>query len=407
MDKQIAPLPANEQQRVMELATFDMDYSELDESLKDLSLLAAKVAGTDISHISLVDSLTNWAFACHGFEGGPSPREDSVCQYTIASEQPFFEVPDMQLDERFRNRDYVTGDPHFRYYLGVPLQTKSGSKLGSLCVLHKSEKKLSPEKIELLHIIAGEVMSRLSAMKLILELQKRIKESDESQRKVAHDIRGPLGGIIGLTQLIDDQGDDNNMEDVLEFVTLIRKSSNSLLELAEEILSSGNNTFASVTQTEPYFTLGSFRDKLEKLYAPQAMNKQIDLDVSIKNGRLSESFSRNKLLQIAGNLISNALKFTPAKGTVKIELELLSGKTQNTLIIGITDSGIGLDADTIAKILDGTASSTNGTSGERGYGFGLSLVKHLVDEMHGSLRIDSEPNKGAHFDIKLKLDRIF
>jgi signal transduction histidine kinase len=406
MNKHIAPLPANEQQRVIELSSFDMDISHLDESLKDLSLLAAKVAGTDISHISLVDSLTNWAFACHGFDGGPSPREDSVCQYTIAGDQPFFEVPDMLLDERFRDRAYVTGDPHFRYYLGVPLQTKTGSKLGALCVLHKAEKKLSPEKVDLLHIIAREVMSRLNTMKLILELQKRIKVSDESQRKVAHDIRGPLGGIIGLTQIINEQGVESDMTEVLEFVDMISKSSHSLLGLAEEILTTDKMRFAT-HEAEPYFTLDSFKEKLETLYVPLALNKGVKLAVSISSGKKTENFSRSKLMQIAGNLITNAIKFTHAQGTVNVDLALVPARLQNILRITVADTGIGLEADAISRIMDGSATTSNGTNGERGFGFGLPLVKHLVEEMGGTLQLSSEPGNGARFEVQLKLERIF
>jgi signal transduction histidine kinase len=404
MDKQIAPLPVNERERVFELASFDMDYSDLDEAFKDLTLLAAKVAGTGISHLSLVDSLTSWVFAAHGFEGGPLPRENSICQYTILEDHPF-EVPDMLLDDRFRNREYVTGDPHFRYYLGVPLHTKAGNNLGALCVFDKTEKKLSPEKIELLRIIAGEVIKRLTAMKTILELQDRVKALDESQRKVAHDIRGPLGGIIGLTQIITEQGQDNNVEDVLEFVGLIGKSSNSLLELAEDILSKEKLAVSDPANRDPYYTLELLAGKLEELYAPQALNKGIELKVEIKNGRATEKFSGNKLLQVIGNLLSNALKFTEKEGFVKVELELISAKFQNTLCIDVTDSGVGFDAAAIRRIMDGDASS-GGTNDERGFGFGLSLVKHLVHEMKGEMQVSSNPGKGAHFRISLELARI-
>jgi signal transduction histidine kinase len=407
MDKHIAPVSVNERERLVELASFDLDYSDLDESLKDLTKLAAKVAGTDISHLSLVDSFTNWAFACHGFAGGPSPKEDSLCQYTIL-EDDYFEVPDMLQDERFRDQSYVTGDPHFRYYLGFPLQTQSGYNLGALCVLHTEGKEISPENRELLRIIAKEAMGRLTTMKMMQDLRSRVRDTEESQRKVAHDIRGPLGGIIGLTQIITEQGTENSMSDVLEFVGLIRSSSNSLLEMADQILHAGKSK--PPTPTLPvisYYNLELLRAKLDSLYAPQAKNKEINFDVSIKTGNRSENFSQNKLLQIIGNLVSNALKFTPKYGFVGVELELLPAKLHNTLVVTVKDTGVGLDANTIQHIKNGSALSSQGTGGEKGFGFGLSVVRQLVDEMQGVLQIDSGLGGGALFQVRLNLERIF
>lgn len=69
--------------------------------------------------------------------------------------------------------------------------------------------------------------------------------------------------------------------------------------------------------------------------------------------------------------------------------------------IVIADSGVGLTTQEINEILQGIKSSSNGTTGEQGYGFGLSLVKRLVDELNGNLSIESEKGKGAQFKITL------
>ena len=111
---------------------------------------------------------------------------------------------------------------------------------------------------------------------------------------------------------------------------------------------------------------------------------------------------KNKLLQITGNLISNAMKFTPNGGNVIADLNLKVEKGQtNNLRIKVSDTGVGLDKAGIDKILAGTATSTDGTGGEPGYGFGLALVKHLVDSLKGKMHIYSEPGQGATFEINL------
>jgi signal transduction histidine kinase len=402
----VAPIPKNEMERIIELSDLDLDYSEFQDSFKDLTKLAAKVAGTEISLINLIDSFTQWSIANYGLPLEQMPREDSVCQYTIVAESGQFEVKDLSADGRFREKFYVAGDPHLRYYFGIPLQTSTGLNLGALCVLDKKGKEITPEKAELLKIIASEIVNRLTAFKVIHNLRLRVKDSTEAQRKVAHDIRGPLGGIIGLAQIISEQGGANTMEEVLEFIGLIQKSGNSLLELANEILSTEKHSPAAAGELKNEDSnLSIFKGKLEKLYTPQALNKQVDFIVNIASGANKTPFAKAKLLQIAGNLISNAMKFTPADGTVAVDLELVPGKLQNQLIIKVTDSGVGMDEATIHRIMDGTASSTDGTGGEQGFGFGLVLVKHLVDGLKGTLQVQSKPGEGTSFEVKLPQKR--
>ena len=333
-------------------------------------------------------------------------REDSVCQYTIVAKENF-EVQDLSADDRFKDKFYVAGEPKLRYYFGIPLQTDDGYNIGALCVLDKIGKEITPEKAELLKIIANEIVNRLTTTKLIESLSAKVKEAKDTQKKVAHDIRGPLGGIVGLAQIISEQGDSNKMEEVLELISLIQKSGNSLLELANEILSSETKTVDKTLEPNSHdFNLSVFKDKLEKLYLPQAVNKNVDFSVHISSGAEKIPFSKDKLLQIVGNLISNAIKFTLQKGKVTVDLCLSLGKIQNILKITVTDSGIGMDKKAISHISKGMASSTQGTSGEQGFGFGLALVKHLTEGLKGTMQIHSSPGEGAGFEIQLPLARL-
>jgi signal transduction histidine kinase len=391
------PIPENEIGRIISLSDYDLDYTSFQETFSDLAKLAAKVAGTSISLVNLIDTFTQWTVTNHGLNLDQMPREDSVCQYTIAGGEQF-EVKDLKIDDRFKDKFYVADEPNLRYYFGIPLTTADGHNLGALCVLDRDLKTLSPEKIEMLKIIADEIVNRLNAHRLITGLKSSLHEANETKKKVAHDIRGPLGGIIGLAQVISEQGHDNEIDEVLEFINLIQRSGRSLLELADEILSM-DKPARELKSDE--FNLLVFKDKLEKLYTPQARNKNIDFVVSTSVNSSTIPFSKNKLLQITGNLVSNAMKFTPVNGKVTVDLSLKIEETQNLLQINVTDTGVGLNQQAIDTILKGLASSTNGTSGEQGYGFGLALVKHLVDALKGSMRIYSHPGQGANFEISL------
>jgi signal transduction histidine kinase len=253
-------------------------------------------------------------------------------------------------------------------------------------------------------IIADEIVARLKTFKVMEGLKSRLLEAKQTQKKVAHDIRGPLGGIVGLAQIIRDQGESNQMDEVLEFINLIHKSGNSILDLAEEILETHKEKGGikpAATPTGNEFNLTVFKDKLEKLYGPQAKHKNIRFQVLTTTLTEKVPFSKNKLLQITGNLISNAMKFTPEGGEVTVDLRLIINSDMLALQILVTDSGVGMSAENMNAILSGNASSTEGTGGEQGFGFGLALVKHLVDSLDGKIAITSERGKGTTFEINL------
>jgi len=169
------PIPQNEDERVWALTEFDIDYTDTSDLLKDLVELAAKIAGTKISLVNLIDTYTQWTVANFGLPIEQMKREDSVCQYAIMQEDSF-EVKSLSSDDRFKDKYYVVDNPNLEYYFGIPLATQEGYNLGALCVLDTTAKTLSPEKVELLKIVAKEVVNRLSTIKYIQNLKSKVVE---------------------------------------------------------------------------------------------------------------------------------------------------------------------------------------------------------------------------------------
>ncbi len=394
------PIPKDEFNRLLQLADFDLDNTDLESNLKDLTKLAAKVAGTNISLVNLIDSYTQWSVASEGLPVMQMPREDSVCQYTIMGNQPF-EIRDLTKDERFNKKSYVKEDPNLKYYWGVPLKNDAGYNLGALCVMDTETKDISPEKVDLLEIIADEIVNRLKIIKAVALLKSEVKNVKEKQKQVAHDIRGPIGGIIGLAQIIKEQGNNNQLDDVLEFIKVIQSSGKSLLELADEILTSKDEAKkkAEINPDNEYNLL-TLKEKLENLYGVQGKQKEVNLIVEVTSKDRETPFPKTKLLQILGNLISNAIKFTPSGGEVSINLNLQTGHPRELLAV-VKDTGAGMTEEQMEAIMKGAGNTTRGTSGEQGYGFGLPLVKHLIDGMGGTLKIDSQLGAYSKFEVRL------
>jgi len=395
------PIPKLEFNRLMQLVEYNLDKGELEAHLKDLTKLAAKVAGTTISLVNLIDSYTQWSVATEGLSIMQMPREDSVCQYTIMDTQPY-EIKDLSNDDRFKEKFYVTDDPNLKYYWGLPLKNEAGFNLGALCVMDSETKEISHEKVELLKIIADEIINRLKTINSVAFLKSEVKRLKDKQLQVAHDIRGPIGGIIGMAQIIKEKEDVHKSDDVLEFLNIIQKSSKSLLELADEILSSPDEEKKKpALNPDNEYNLITLKQKLETLYGAQGKYKNVNLEIDINARNCEVPFPKARLLQILGNLISNAIKFTPKEGTVSVNLTLTETSPKNELLVTVKDTGSGMTDAQIEEILSGEGKTTIGTSGEKGFGFGLPLVKHLIDEMGGTLRIDSKLGEYSLFEVKL------
>lgn len=406
-DKQIldmiSPMPANEMERLLALNELELDYTDLDHSFADLTKLAAKIAGTSISMINLVDTFTQWTVAPFGMDIRQSPREDSVCQYTILEENiGGMEVNDLSADERFKDRTYVTEYPYLKYYYGIPIKLNDKPSIGTLCVVHEDYKNLNGETKEMLGLIAKEIVTRIKIRHSMNILKRQVQELNAIKNNVAHDIRGPISGIVGLAEIIQMQGEDNNLDEVLSYVSLIRKSGKSVLELADEVLLANQVSDRTAKNPKDHeFTLPLLEIKLLDLFGPQAITKGIDLSVEVTTLGDGVPFPKTNILQILGNLISNSIKFTPEGGSVKVILGMEFKDRNKELHIKVQDSGVGMSPGKIQQILSGRINSSDGTLGEKGYGFGLNLVHQLVSNLQGQMTIKSGPDQGAEFELIL------
>ncbi len=386
-----------ELQRVKSLSDFDLEFDELQPEFENFTRLAAKIAGTGISVVNLIDSYTQWTVSQFGSAIGQMPREDSICNYTI-QQMGHLEIPRLDLDLRFMKMEFVKGENGLKYYLGLPLTTNSGARIGTLCVVGKDEKHLSKGKIDQLTLIAEEIVIKLQLKKELKESEKLLLDTIQTKNKVVHDIRGPLNGIIGLTELALDE--ESNPEETLEFMQMIQEAGTNMRELTEDILNEAENSSDFKIN---YFTPSTFSKRLEALYAPQAKYKNVKIDFRFNREIGDFQFSRKKLLQIAGNLISNAIKFTEKGGVVIISLDINHKLPEHKLVIKVKDSGTGITFERLEELRSGTAVSSNGTLGEKGFGLGLNLVFNLVHSLNGTMNISSKIGDGTDIKVEIPL----
>ncbi|PTS92835.1 histidine kinase [Pedobacter sp. HMWF019] len=393
MDTNYFPVPKNEFERLKTLSSLNLDYTQLQQSFQDLTYLAAKIAGTKISLINLIDTYTQWTIGAHGIEMEQKPREDSICQYTITKDRPI-QIRNLSADKRFKNQSYTKNPLNLRYYLGLPLQIGKGINIGTLCLLDKIPHQMDREQLRQLKIIAQEIVHRLKLYSAIDTLQTQLNDCRQSKKKVAHDIRSPLSGIMGLAQILEQQ--NTNPDESLQYIQMILHSSRTLMELSDEMLRSHRKSIP-----DNNFNLTTLKEQLLKLYAPQTLGKGIALEIIVLQGNKYGLQHKSKLLQIVGNLLSNSIKFTPVGGNIDVILDLQHTLGSQILKITVSDSGIGMSKEQLELFSNSSLTSTRGTQDEYGFGFGLPLVCQLVSELKGHLQVHSQIGQGSSFTVIL------
>ncbi|PZX53124.1 histidine kinase/DNA gyrase B/HSP90-like ATPase [Algoriphagus ratkowskyi] len=403
----ISSLKDNELQRLLTLSNLGIDYNDPNLGLDYLTELAAKVSGAQISLVNLIDTFAQWSVSGYGIEFNQIPREESICQWTIQTEvDEGFEVHDLSSDERFKNFFYVKGVPNLRYYMGVPLTLPEGFKLGALCVMDSNKINLSDNVKEILKLIAKQIVDRLLINSKLANLKNKLKLSELSQIKLAHDIRGPIGGIIGLSDLITSEGLNLDESEIPEYSEMIKHSSLSLLDLSQDILSKDFDENSNLTDglTEGDINLVKLRNTIIRLFAPQIKVKQLDFKVNLGKENQFQPFTKMYVLQILGNLLSNSIKFTNPGGEISLEMNLRLSEMDLFLEIIVEDNGMGIHSSKIKEIHKNGTSTLEGTNGEVGFGLGLNLVRQLVNQRDGTMDVTSEVGNGTKFRIEMKVN---
>ena len=182
-------VPLNELERLAELADYDVLDTPAEAPLDALTTLAARLLGTPISLVSIVDADRQWFKSRCGLDAPETGRDVSFCGHVIAADESMV-VPDATVDPRFFDNPLVTGPPFVRFYAGVPLRTAKGFALGTLCVIDHQSRAITADQLDSLEILARQVMAQLELRR---EQRKLAEERDRLltfQRffEVSHDL---------------------------------------------------------------------------------------------------------------------------------------------------------------------------------------------------------------------------
>ncbi len=225
---------------------------------------------------------------------------------------------------------------------------------------------------------------------------------------MSHDIRTPMNAIIGMTSLAIDNTD--NPEQIQDYLRKIALSSRHLLGLINDVLDMSKIESGKMTLNVESVSLREVMDNIVNIMLPQVKAKK-----QLFNATAYEIISEDvccdsvRLNQVLINLLGNAVKFTPEKGTVQVSVyqealpENISRVRTHFLV---SDTGIGMSEE-YQKVIFESFSREDNTCVQKteGSGLGMAITKYIVDAMDGAISVRSEQGKGSEFHVVLELEK--
>ncbi|MCL4867867.1 MAG: response regulator [Anaerolineae bacterium] len=230
----------------------------------------------------------------------------------------------------------------------------------------------------------------------ITQLKELDKLKSEFVAIVSHDLRSPLTAILGYVELLERVGPLN--EDQTEFVNRVKQSVDNITNLISDLLDIGRLEAGIALDIEEC-DLPNLLNTILDEFAARIEAKQLQLKQIVSPKRLLISGDHKRLHQAFTNLISNAVKYTPEKGAIGLQVTEMNGQA----IVEIADTGVGIASEDIPHIFDKFYRAKNVLSGFEGTGLGLSIVKSVIERHNGRIWVNSQMGKGTVFSIILPL----
>ena len=246
--------------------------------------------------------------------------------------------------------------------------------------------------------ISARVKTHIKLRRQSIELQELNVTKDRFFSIIAHDLRGPMGGFMGLTDLLTEELNNMSIAEIQEFLGSMRDSATNLFKLLENLLQWARVQQGGIILSRERILFRQIITESLEMIQESAKKKGITIVCDISDQL--EVFADSNLIQtVIRNIVSNAVKFSTRGGTVNITAKTTEDESVE---ISVKDMGIGMNQNMVESLfrLD-VKNGRPGTEGEQSTGLGLLLCKEFIEKHGGNISVESEVGKGSVFTFNI------
>ncbi|TQS45797.1 GAF domain-containing sensor histidine kinase [Cryptosporangium phraense] len=387
---------AAEETRLAVLRGHHILDTEAETEFDDIALLAAEICGTPIALVSLVDDDRQWFKAHIGLDFRQTCRDAAFCAHAI--EQPdILEVPDAAADPRFADNPLVVGEPFIRFYAGAPLRVEGGLSLGTVCVIDRMPRTLTPAQRRALRALARHAAAEIelrSYARQKVDVTRRVVELEDLKNRilttVSHELRTPLASIRGYLELLLDDSDPLDPQTGRDFLAVMQRNAHRLTQLVDDMLLATKVGPKGLDISRVPIDLGDLVAAAVAGSRPLAELKGLDLTFDQPDDPVLVCGSHRELTRALQHVLLNAVKFT-SDGAIAVQVSDIPAPT-----VVVTDTGSGIADEELPRLFDPFYRTEDADNAAvQGPGLGLTLVEAIVSAHDGEVDLRSRLGAGT------------
>jgi len=258
--------------------------------------------------------------------------------------------------------------------------------------------------LEQLRLIKEAVVQLSETRKVVDQLELLDERKNIFISTVNHELRTPLTSIVGYIDILREKCEGSGDGDMRKIIDVLDRNSNSLLNLVQDILLLTNLESGSTGLLKSEIDLKEVTSDAILLLAPLADSSQVSVTLKVEEGLSTQVLAnKNQLLEVATNLLGNAIKFSQRGGKVRVLIEKVATRESVKLLkLSVSDDGIGIPEDELEEIFTGFYRASNARNSEiTGTGLGLAITSRIIEEHHGNITVTSVLGKGTTFTVEL------
>jgi PAS domain S-box-containing protein len=265
----------------------------------------------------------------------------------------------------------------------------------------REQRDWNPDTVTVLRVLGDAVAGALHRKDMEESLRAAKEEAEQASvlksamlANMSHEIRTPLTSIVGLSEVLQEnlEGDQADLADI------VHKSSQRLKETLTSVLQlSKLEAGAHELDREPV-GLAPVADETVKLLHPTAVDQSVEVEAVVPEAPVTGEWDEGALKRIVTNLTENAIKFTPAGGTVAVRVQ----KHGPEAVLEVEDTGVGIEEEFLPNVFNAFEQEDGGVDREHeGSGLGLAITKRLTEALGGTIDVESEKGEGTCFTVRL------